>query len=103
MTASGATVRDGYYNVQFKLYSASSGGTAQWTETYYDSNGVTAGNDNRVRVVNGYLSVYLGSQTTFPGTINLGPRTMAYPKHWWHYPHSYSHLRRRDEPKNKAI
>lgn len=70
LTSSGALVPDGYYNIEFKLYSASSGGTAQWTETYYDSNGVTAGNDNRVRVVNGYVSVYLGSQTSFPSSIN---------------------------------
>jgi hypothetical protein len=69
-SAAGAVVPDGYYNVQFKLYSASSGGSALWTETYYDSNGATAGNDNRVRVVNGYVSVALGSQTAFPGTIN---------------------------------
>lgn len=63
--SSGAVVPDGYYNVQFKLYSASSGGSPLWTETYYDSNGVTAGNDNRIRVVNGYLSVSLGSLTAF--------------------------------------
>lgn len=70
LTNTGALVPDGFYNVEFKLYSASAGGTAQWTETYYDSNGSTAGNDNRVRVVNGYLSVYLGSLTSFPSTIN---------------------------------
>lgn len=65
-TAGGALAADGYYNIEFKLYSASSGGSALWTETYYDSNGATAGNDNRVRVKNGYLTVNLGSQTSFP-------------------------------------
>lgn len=70
LTNTGALVPDGYYNVQFNLYSASTGGTSQWSETYYDSNGPSAGNDNRVRVVNGYLSVYLGSQTALPNTIN---------------------------------
>jgi hypothetical protein len=58
---SGAVVPDGYYNAQFKIYSVSSGGSALWTETYYDSNGAAAGNDNRVRVVNGYLTVNLNS------------------------------------------
>jgi hypothetical protein len=70
MNNSGSIVSDGYYNVEFKVYDVSSGGSALWTETYYDSNGVTAGNDNRVRVANGYLTVSLGSQTAFPGTIN---------------------------------
>lgn len=80
-TATGAIVPDGYYNVEFKLYNAaSSAGSAQgsctgdsnclWTETRYDSNGVTAGNDNRVRVKNGYLTVDLGSVTSFSSTIN---------------------------------
>lgn len=69
-TAGGALAADGYYNIEFKLYSASSGGSALWTETHYDSNGVTAGNDNRIRVKNGYLTVSLGSITAFPSTIN---------------------------------
>src|SRR5690349_11569841 len=60
-TAAGAVVPDGYYNVEFKLYGASSGGSALWTETWYDTNGATAGNDFRVRVKNGYLTVNLGS------------------------------------------
>jgi hypothetical protein len=70
MTNGGSIVADGYYNVEFKLYNVSSGGSALWTETWYDSNGVTAGNDNRVRVQNGYLTVSLGTQNAFPGTIN---------------------------------
>lgn len=72
MTSSGAIVPDGYYNVEFKLYNVSTGGSALWTDTYYDTNGTTAGNDNRIRVQNGYLTVGLGSQVGngFPNTIN---------------------------------
>ena len=81
LNSAGGVVPDGYYNLQFKLYDGgtdgggagtgqANAGTNLWTESYYDSNGVTAGNDNRVRVVNGYFSVNLGSQTSFPGTIN---------------------------------
>ncbi len=82
-SSTGQVVPDGFYNIQFKLYdggtqggptgtgpaNSGTGGTALWTESYYDANGVTAGQDNRVRVVNGYFSVNLGSQTAFP-TIN---------------------------------
>ena len=62
-TASGAIVPDGNYNIQFKLYSASTGGSALWTETYQNSA------SQGVQVVNGYVSVYLGSLTAFPSTI----------------------------------
>jgi parallel beta-helix repeat protein len=68
--AAGNIAPDGFYNIEFKLYNVSSAGSSLWTETWYDSNGVTAGNDNRVKVVNGYLTVSLGSQTNFPSTIN---------------------------------
>jgi hypothetical protein len=84
-TSSGAIVPDGYYNVEFKLYDALTSGTLLWTETRIDSNGVTAGNDNRVRVVNGYLTVNLGDKTSFPTdmpwdqqlylTMNIGGTT----------------------------
>ncbi|MGI9028312.1 MAG: beta strand repeat-containing protein [Candidatus Saccharimonadales bacterium] len=70
LNSSGSIVPDGYYNIDFKLYTAASGGASVWGETYFDSNGPTAGNDNRVRVVNGYLSVNLASLTAFPTTIN---------------------------------
>ena len=59
----GAMASDGFYNVQFKLYNASSGGSALWTETYLNSS------SQGVRVINGYLSVNLGSVTAFPSTI----------------------------------
>jgi hypothetical protein len=65
----GSIVPDGYYNIEFKLYDAQSGGNLLWTETYYDSNGVTAGDDNRLRVVNGYATANLGSLTPFASTI----------------------------------
>ncbi len=69
MNATGSIVPDGNYNVEFKLYSGSSGGAALWTEDYTSTSG-TGSSDVRVRVANGYLSVALGSQTPFPGTIN---------------------------------
>ncbi len=73
LTSAGTIVPDGNYNVEFKLYNAAtSSGSSQgscsgdsnclWVETW------TGG--NTVRVVNGYLSVQLGSLTAFPSTIN---------------------------------
>ncbi|TAH36473.1 hypothetical protein EYC59_00890, partial [Candidatus Saccharibacteria bacterium] len=63
-SASGAIVADGNYNIEFKLYGASSGGTALWTEDHYNSA------SNGLRTVNGYFSTKLGSVTAFPSTIN---------------------------------
>lgn len=73
MAGTGAIVPDGNYNVEFKLYNtSSSSGSSQgsctgdasclWTETRTTT--------NQVRVVNGYLTVSLGSVTSFPTTIN---------------------------------
>ncbi len=80
LTSAGSIVTDGNYHVEFKIYNAlTSTGTPNqgactmtpgtttdtaclWTETR------TTG--NLVRVVNGYLTVSLGSVTAFPGTIN---------------------------------
>jgi parallel beta-helix repeat protein len=65
----GAIAPDGDYNVEFNLYqggTSAGGGTLKWTETYKEDGGP----DNRVRVSNGYLTVNLGSLTSFPGTIN---------------------------------
>ncbi len=62
--ASGNLVADGTYNMQFNLYSVSSGGTTLWTESRL--NNATQG----VTLKNGYFSVDLGSITSFPGTIN---------------------------------
>ncbi len=73
LTAAGSVVPDGQYNVEFKLYNASSSsGSSQgsctgdsacvWTETRTST--------DKVRVVNGYLTVNLGSVTPFASTIN---------------------------------
>lgn len=58
LSGSGAIVSDGSYNVVFNLYSAPSGGVSQWTET------------QSVQVKAGYLTVNLGKNTPFPGTID---------------------------------
>jgi hypothetical protein len=63
-TTAGAVVPDGNYNVEFKLYASSSGGTALWTEDYLNSA------SKGLSTVNGYLSTSLGSVTAFPTTIN---------------------------------
>lgn len=70
MTNTGQLIPDGFYNAEFRLYDAASSGNLLWTETYYDSNGVTAGNDNRIRVQNGYLTANLGSLTAFGSSID---------------------------------
>ena len=78
LTPSGDLVPDGYYNIRFKLYDGGTqgggagtgqdkAGTLLWTEEQIDTNGVSPGQDYRVRVVNGYFSVYLGSLTAFSG------------------------------------
>ncbi len=60
-TAAGAIATDGYYNLEFKLYSVTTGGTALWSESYTGA--------NKVRVQNGYITVNLGTQTAFPSTM----------------------------------
>jgi hypothetical protein len=67
-----SVVPDGYYNVHFRLYTASSGGVPVWDERHIDENGAIAGSDNRLRTVGGYLSVSLGSITPFSSTIDWG-------------------------------
>lgn len=73
LTTAGSVVPDGQYNVEFKLYTASSSsGSSQgsctsdaacvWTETRISS--------DKVRVVNGYMTVNLGSVTAFATSIN---------------------------------
>ena len=60
LTASGALVPDGVYNMEFDLYNVSSGGSSLWTEDRLVTN--TQG----VSVQNGYYSVYLGEYDAFP-------------------------------------
>lgn len=75
MTASGAIVPDGCYNVEFNLYTASSGGSAIWSEAFTNQNSVSGINGtcystngtDMVNVVNGYLTVPLGSLSAFSG------------------------------------
>ncbi|MDO8336233.1 MAG: hypothetical protein Q7T74_05655, partial [Candidatus Saccharibacteria bacterium] len=60
LTSSGDLVPDGIYNMQFDLYSVSSGGSTLWTEDRLVSN--TQG----VSIQNGYYSVYLGEYDSLP-------------------------------------
>ena len=75
LNAQGATVPDGYYNLEFKIYyngnglvAGDTGGTPSgsllWTEDYlnYNSQGV--------EVINGFFTVQLGSINPFGGAIN---------------------------------
>jgi len=61
--ASGATLVNGSYNMRFKLYTASTGGTVQWSENRLVS--AAAG----VTVTNGIFSVQLGDVTTLPASL----------------------------------
>ena len=67
--SSDVAVADGNYNMEFKLYTAASGGTAIWTETRTLA--------NRVAVTNGLFSVLLGEVSSLSGvdfnqTLYLG-------------------------------
>jgi parallel beta-helix repeat protein len=62
--ASGNTVADGTYNMQFRLFTVSSGGSATWTETRETT--------NRVTVTNGLFSVQLGSVTPLSASLFSG-------------------------------
>lgn len=77
----GATVPDGYYNVQFKIYQDGDGqtagnttgspaGTLKWTESYLNAN------SQGVAVVNGFMSVQLGSVNPFGSSIDWGQDTL---------------------------
>jgi len=69
MTSSNVAVPDGLYNMEFKLYTVSSGGSAIWTETRTGA--------SQVQVTSGLFTVLLGSETSLSGidfdqTIYLG-------------------------------
>jgi hypothetical protein len=66
LTSSGGIVPDGIYNVEFKLYDALTGGTELWTETRLTTDAASY----QIVVKSGYLSVYLGDKTAFPGSID---------------------------------
>lgn len=58
MGSNGALVADGSYSIEFKLYTAASAGTNEWTET------------QSVAVKNGYFSANLGIVTPFGASID---------------------------------
>jgi 6-phosphogluconolactonase (cycloisomerase 2 family) len=62
--ASGNIVANGSYNMQFRLYDTSSGGTLLWSETREAA--------NRVEVTNGLFSIQLGSVTALSPTLFNG-------------------------------
>lgn len=78
LNSQGATVPDGTYNMEFKIYqdgdgcisggSSPCGGTLKWTETRTST--------NRVTVKNGYFSVELGSVTAFGTSVNWNQDTL---------------------------
>ncbi len=81
LNAQGATVPDGYYNIEFKIYENGDGqsagdttgspaGTLLWTEDYLDYN------NQGVKVVNGFFSVELGSLNPFGSSINWNQDTL---------------------------
>lgn len=76
LTPAGASVPDGHYNMQFKIYdgghgtsAGDPGGTLDWTENYLTNSG-------GVSVSNGYFSVALGSQTPFGSSVNWDSPTL---------------------------
>ena len=62
--ASGNTVANGTYNMQFRLFTVASGGSATWTETRETT--------NRVTVTNGLFSVQLGAVTPLSASLFSG-------------------------------
>lgn len=77
LNAQGAVAADGFYNVQFKIYqdglgtaAGNPGGTLKWTEDWLNNAG------NGVKVVNGYISVQLGSITPFGSSIDWNQDTL---------------------------
>jgi hypothetical protein len=81
LNSQGATVPDGFYNIQFKIYQDGDGqtagdttgspaGTLKWTENYLNNN------SQGVKVINGYLSVKLGSINPFGSSIDWNQDTL---------------------------
>lgn len=81
LTSSGATVPDGYYNIQFKIYQDGDGltvgnttgspaGTLEWTESHLNVN------SQGVQVINGFMSVQLGSVTAFGTSVDWNQDTL---------------------------
>jgi len=81
LNAQGATVPDGFYNVQFKIYQDGDGltvgnttgspaGSLKWTESYLNTSG------QGVVVKNGFMSVQLGSITPFGTSVDWNQDTL---------------------------
>jgi parallel beta-helix repeat protein len=81
LNAQGATVPDGYYNIQFKIYQDGDGqtagnttgspaGTLKWTESHINDNG------KGILVRNGFMSVQLGSVTAFGSSVDWDQDTL---------------------------
>jgi hypothetical protein len=81
LNAQGATVPDGFYNIEFKIYQDGDGqtagnttgsptGTLKWTEDYLNAN------SQAVTVKNGFLSVQLGSINAFGSNVNWNSDTL---------------------------
>lgn len=78
LTPAGAVVPDGYYNMQFKIYTGgpgdsagNPGGSLAWTESRIN-NGGTSG----VRVRGGFFAVSLGSVNPFGSSVNWDHDTL---------------------------
>ncbi|HSX37021.1 MAG TPA: hypothetical protein VLG13_02805, partial [Patescibacteria group bacterium] len=81
LNSQGATVPDGIYNIEFKIYQDGDGqtvgdttgspaGTLKWTEDYLQNN------SQGVTVKNGFLSVQLGSINPFGSNIDWNQDTL---------------------------
>ncbi len=81
LNAQGAVVPDGFYNVQFKIYQDGDGlsvgnttgapaGSLKWTEAHLNQAG------KGVQVKNGFMSVQLGSVTSFGSSVDWNQDTL---------------------------
>lgn len=81
LNTAGATVPDGLYNIQFKIYQDGDGqtagdttgapaGTLKWTESHLNAS------SQGVQIKNGFLSVDLGSITAFGSSIDWNQDTL---------------------------
>ncbi len=60
----GVSITDGQYNMQFKIFSAASGGVPLWTETWNTGT-------QRVTATGGLFSIQLGTHVTMTGSVNF--------------------------------
>ncbi len=67
LDTTGTPVADGLYNMQFKLYDASSGGTLLWSEIRENNS-----SDYRIQVTNGLFTAKLGERTALSASLFSG-------------------------------